>query len=155
MGAVASAMRQRSVSHPRSSNRTCRSPASGSPTGFTVRHTGSNPNRTRLRGDPFGARVAASTRFRAFGAHGQLLTSQKVRGSSLFGETIVRDRLNALVSRRSNSLVLVDGSRLGRAEALPAGKFSECLPVCILDRPSALREQTLFCKRLGSSHRLQ
>ena len=39
MGAVASAMRQRSVSHPRSSNRTCRSPASGSPTGFTVRPT--------------------------------------------------------------------------------------------------------------------
>jgi hypothetical protein len=39
MGAVAWAMRQRSVSHPRSSNRTCRFPASGSPTGFTVRHT--------------------------------------------------------------------------------------------------------------------
>jgi hypothetical protein len=39
MGAVAWAMRQRSVSHPRSSNRTCRSPASGSPTGFIVRHT--------------------------------------------------------------------------------------------------------------------
>src|SRR5262245_56360731 len=39
MGAVAWAMRQRSVSHPRSSNRTCRSPASGSPTGFTARHT--------------------------------------------------------------------------------------------------------------------
>ena len=39
MGAVASALRQRSVSHPRSSNRTCRSPASGSPTGFTVRPT--------------------------------------------------------------------------------------------------------------------
>ena len=39
MGAVAWAIRQRSVSHPRSSNRTCRSPASGSPTGFTVRHT--------------------------------------------------------------------------------------------------------------------
>jgi hypothetical protein len=32
-------MRQRSVSHPRSSNRTCRSPASGSPTGFIERHT--------------------------------------------------------------------------------------------------------------------
>src|ERR1035437_8156793 len=29
----------RPVSHPRSSNRTCRSPASGFPTGFTVRHT--------------------------------------------------------------------------------------------------------------------
>ena len=43
MGAVAWAMRQRPVSHPRSSNRTCRSPASGSPTGFTVRHTGSRP----------------------------------------------------------------------------------------------------------------
>jgi hypothetical protein len=39
MGAVAWAMRQHAVSHPRSSNRTCRSPASGSPTGFTVRHT--------------------------------------------------------------------------------------------------------------------
>jgi hypothetical protein len=39
MGAIAWAMRQRSVSHPRSSNRTCRFPASGSPTGFTVRHT--------------------------------------------------------------------------------------------------------------------
>src|SRR6266487_4892352 len=39
MGAVAWAMRQRSVSHPRSSNRTCGFPASGSPTGFTVRHT--------------------------------------------------------------------------------------------------------------------
>ncbi len=43
MGAVAWAIRHRSVSHPRSSNRTCRSPASGSPTGFTVRHTGSKP----------------------------------------------------------------------------------------------------------------
>src|SRR5262249_38446027 len=39
MGAVAWAMRQRAGAHPRSSNRTCRSPASGSPTGFTVRHT--------------------------------------------------------------------------------------------------------------------
>ena len=39
MGAVAWAIRQRPVSHPRSSNRTCRSPASGSPTGFTARHT--------------------------------------------------------------------------------------------------------------------
>src|ERR1700730_5344026 len=39
MGAVAWAMRQRSVFHPRSSNRTCGFPASGSPTGFTVRHT--------------------------------------------------------------------------------------------------------------------
>src|SRR5258708_1467548 len=39
MGAVAWAIRQRSVSHPRSSNRTCRSPASGSPTGFTARYT--------------------------------------------------------------------------------------------------------------------
>ena len=36
------------------------------------------------------------------------LAPPKVRGSSLFSETIVRDRLNALVSRRSNSLVLVD-----------------------------------------------
>ena len=32
-----------SVSHPRSSNRTCGSPASGFPTGFTLRHT-SNDN---------------------------------------------------------------------------------------------------------------
>jgi hypothetical protein len=32
-------MRQRSVFDPRSSNRTCRSPASGSPTGFIARHT--------------------------------------------------------------------------------------------------------------------
>src|SRR5215813_11481142 len=39
IGAVAWAIWQRSVSHPRSSNRTCRFPASGSPTGFTVRHT--------------------------------------------------------------------------------------------------------------------
>ena len=43
MGAVAWAIWQRPVSHPRSSNRTCRSPASGSPTGFTVRHTESKP----------------------------------------------------------------------------------------------------------------
>ena len=38
MGAVAWAIRQRSVFHPRSSNRTCPIKASGSPTGFTVRH---------------------------------------------------------------------------------------------------------------------
>jgi hypothetical protein len=38
-GPVAWAIRQRSVSHPRSSNRTCPIKASGSPTGFTVRHT--------------------------------------------------------------------------------------------------------------------
>jgi hypothetical protein len=43
MGAVAWAMRQRSVSHPRSSNRTCRSPASGSPTGFIARRTEKKP----------------------------------------------------------------------------------------------------------------
>jgi hypothetical protein len=43
MGAVAWAIRQRSVSHPRSSNRTCPIKASGSPTGFTVTHTGSKP----------------------------------------------------------------------------------------------------------------
>src|ERR1700683_3608067 len=36
MGAVAWAIRQRPVSQPRSSNRTCRFPASGFPTGFTV-----------------------------------------------------------------------------------------------------------------------
>jgi hypothetical protein len=39
--AVAWAMRQRSVSLPRSSNRTCRFPASGFPTGFIMRHTAS------------------------------------------------------------------------------------------------------------------
>jgi hypothetical protein len=45
------AMRQRSVSHPRSSNRTCRFPASGSPTGFTARHTDQITDRKRhLRG---------------------------------------------------------------------------------------------------------
>src|SRR6266571_5624 len=43
MGAVAWAIRQRSGSHPPSSNRTCPIKASGSPTGFTVRHTGSKP----------------------------------------------------------------------------------------------------------------
>jgi len=43
MGAVAWAIRRRSVSHPRSSNRTCPIKASGSPTGFTERHTGSEP----------------------------------------------------------------------------------------------------------------
>ena len=42
MGAVAWAIRQHPVSHPRSSNRTCPIKASGSPTGFTVRHTGVN-----------------------------------------------------------------------------------------------------------------
>src|SRR5450631_2317013 len=39
MGAVAWAIRQRSVSHRRSSNRTSRFPASGFPTGFTARYT--------------------------------------------------------------------------------------------------------------------
>ena len=39
MGAVAWAIWQRSVSHPRSSYRTCPIKASGAPTGFTVRHT--------------------------------------------------------------------------------------------------------------------
>src|SRR5713101_1342469 len=43
MGAVAWAMWQRAVSHPRSSNRTCRSPASGSPTGFIARRTEKKP----------------------------------------------------------------------------------------------------------------
>src|SRR5207237_6184369 len=47
MGAVAWAIRQRSVSHPRSSNRTCRFPASGSPTGFVMRHTKQITNRKR------------------------------------------------------------------------------------------------------------
>ena len=51
MGAVAWAMWQRAVSHPRSSNRTCGFPASGSPTGFTARHTEGITNRKRhLRG---------------------------------------------------------------------------------------------------------
>jgi hypothetical protein len=49
MGAVAWAMRQRSVSHPRSSNRTCGFPASGSPTGFVLRHTKQITDRKRLR----------------------------------------------------------------------------------------------------------
>jgi hypothetical protein len=43
MGAVAWAIRQRPVSHPRSSNRTCRSPAFGFRTGFTARHTTDDP----------------------------------------------------------------------------------------------------------------
>jgi hypothetical protein len=47
MGAVAWAMRRRSVSHPRSSNRTCGFPASGSPTGFTARHTKQSTDRKR------------------------------------------------------------------------------------------------------------
>ena len=38
MGAVAWAFGHRPVSHPRSSNRTCRFPASGFPAGFTARH---------------------------------------------------------------------------------------------------------------------
>ena len=38
-GAVAGAMRHRPVSPPRSSNRTCRTTASGFPTGFIVGHT--------------------------------------------------------------------------------------------------------------------
>jgi hypothetical protein len=51
MGAVARAMRQGSVSHPRSSNRTCGFPASGSPTGFVLRHTKQSTDRKRhLRG---------------------------------------------------------------------------------------------------------
>jgi hypothetical protein len=49
MGAVAGAVRQRPVSHPRSSNRPCRSPASGSPTGSTVRHTTGSPLMLALR----------------------------------------------------------------------------------------------------------
>ena len=51
MGAVAWAMRQRSVSHPRSSNRTCPIKASGSPTGFTERHTDKETRRERHRSD--------------------------------------------------------------------------------------------------------
>ena len=51
MSAVAGAVWQRSVSHPRSSNRTCGFPASGSPTGFIVRHTKEITDRRRhLRG---------------------------------------------------------------------------------------------------------
>jgi hypothetical protein len=44
MGAVAWAIRQRPVSQPRSSNRTCRSPAFGFRTGFTARHTTDGPS---------------------------------------------------------------------------------------------------------------
>src|SRR5262249_22026401 len=63
MGALAWAMRQRSVSHPRSSNRTCRSPASGSPTGFTVRHTEKNAGHKRpMRGAAF-SRLLYDTAF--------------------------------------------------------------------------------------------
>jgi RND family efflux transporter MFP subunit len=51
-GAVAWAMRQRSVSSPRSSNRTCRFPASGFPTGFIAEHTAAGQ----------GARVVAAAR---------------------------------------------------------------------------------------------
>src|SRR3984893_3172203 len=47
MGAVALPMRQRSVPHPRSSTRTCGFPASGSPTGFIVRHTKQITDRKR------------------------------------------------------------------------------------------------------------
>src|SRR5215468_9736675 len=49
MGAVAWAMRQRPVSHPRSSNRTCRFPAFGFRTGFTERHTESNQPHAAFR----------------------------------------------------------------------------------------------------------
>jgi hypothetical protein len=47
MGAVAWATRQRSVSHPRSSNRTCPIKASGSPTAFNIRHTEKSSGRKR------------------------------------------------------------------------------------------------------------
>jgi hypothetical protein len=47
MGAVAWAFGYRLVSHPRSSNRTCRFPASGFPAGFTARHA-TGPLRLRL-----------------------------------------------------------------------------------------------------------
>src|SRR5258705_10074246 len=46
MSAVAWAIWQRSVSHPRSSNRTCPIKASGSPTGFTERHTAGRAGQT-------------------------------------------------------------------------------------------------------------
>src|SRR5712671_2958900 len=39
---------QRPVSYPRSSNWTCRFPASSSPTGFTERHTEKKPGRKRV-----------------------------------------------------------------------------------------------------------
>src|ERR1700757_4331968 len=53
-GAVAWAMWQHSVSCPRSSNRTCRFPASGFPTSFIVRHTEKSSGRKRpLRGGFF------------------------------------------------------------------------------------------------------
>src|SRR6266702_2305802 len=46
MGASTDAKR-RSVSHPRSSNRTCGFPASGFPTGFIVGHTEQSTDRKR------------------------------------------------------------------------------------------------------------
>ncbi len=48
---MAWAVRHRSVSSPRSSNRTCRFPASGSPTGFTARHTADGHFRLVSRDD--------------------------------------------------------------------------------------------------------
>ena len=50
-GAMAWATWHRSVSPPRSSNRTCRFPASGSPTGFTARHTADGHFRLVSRDD--------------------------------------------------------------------------------------------------------
>ncbi len=50
-GAVAWAVRHHSVSPPRSSNRTCGFPASGSPTGFTARHTVDRHSRLVSRDD--------------------------------------------------------------------------------------------------------
>ncbi len=48
---MAWAIRRRPVSPPRASNRTCRFPASGSPTGFTARHTADGQYRLVSRDD--------------------------------------------------------------------------------------------------------
>ena len=81
MGAVAWAIWQRSVSHSRSSNRTCRSPASGSPTGFTVGHTAST-NRTRLQ---HGKSVSFAPRYSSLGRRLSLmvLTCPRIFGPSI------------------------------------------------------------------------
>ncbi len=77
---MAWAMRHRSVSPPRSSNRTCGFPASGSPTGFTARHTAEGHFRLVSRDDTvaqINLRLAAelprkpSDTFRCYQAHRQ------------------------------------------------------------------------------------
>ena len=78
MGAVAWAIWQRSVSHSRSSNRTCRSPASGSPTGFTVGHTAST-NRTRLQ---HGKSVSFAPRYSSLGRRLSLMVCSQAHRQS-------------------------------------------------------------------------